>query len=98
MFPVGSQVAIFGVIGVVLLGMAMGLAAGAVFSLALGLRVSGLLKDALLGAAGFVVAQLVFARVNDPDSTEVAFFLTLLFPLIRQLWRLRQQDSASPKY
>jgi hypothetical protein len=97
MFPVGPQVEIIVIIEVVLLGMAMGLVAGTVFALAFGLRVHGLLKDALLGAVGFIAAEVVFTLVNYGNRLEVAFFLALLFPLIRQFSRLRQQDSSSQR-
>jgi hypothetical protein len=97
MFPVGPQVEIIVVIEVVLLGMAMGLVAGTVFALALGPRVRGLLKDALLGAVGFIAAEVMFTIVNYGNRLEVAFFLALLFPLIRQFSRFRHQDSSSQR-
>jgi ABC-type antimicrobial peptide transport system permease subunit len=97
MFPVGPQLEFIVIVGVVLLGMAMGLVAGTVFALALGLRVQGLLKDALLGALGFAIALIVSMLARYGNRLDVAFFLALLFPLIRQFSRLRQQDSSSQR-
>lgn len=70
-----------------LLGMAMGLVAGIVFALALGLRVEGLLKDALLGALGLLTGLVA---VHYVKTLEPAFLLTLVFPLMRQFSRLME--------
>jgi len=75
-------------------GMLIGVVAGAVFAAALGLRVQGLLKDAMLGAAGFTAAFVATLLAHYGTDTEIAFFAALLLPLARQLLRLRQQDSA----
>ena len=84
MFPVGP----LGVylVGIVALGMALGLVAGAVFALALGLRVQGLLTDALLGSLGLITG---FVVVHYVKTLEPAFLLALIFPLMRQFARLR---------
>jgi len=87
MFPVAPQIAILNIVGIVVLGMALGLVAGVVFSLALGLRIQGLLKDALLGSLGLVTGMLVAHYVK---TLEPALLLTLLFPLMRQFSRLKE--------
>jgi len=87
MFPVAPQIVILNIVGIVVLGMALGLVAGVVFSLALGLRIQGLLKDALLGSLGLVTGMLVAHYVK---TLEPALLLTLLFPLMRQFSRLKE--------
>ena len=78
----------------VVVGMLIGVVSGPLFAVALGLRVQGLLKDAVLGAAGFTGAFLATVLAHYGTDTELPFFASLLLPLLRQFWRLRQQDSA----
>jgi len=75
------------IVAVAALGMALGLVAGAVFALALGLRVEGLLKDALLGALGLLTGLLA---VHYVKTLEPALLLTLVFPLMHQFSRFRE--------
>ena len=84
MFPVGP-VGIY-LAAVAVLGMVLGLVAGTVFALALGLRVQGLLKDALLGSLGLLTGLVV---VHYVKTLEPAYLLALIFPLMRQFSRLR---------
>lgn len=83
MVPAGS-LGVY-IVAVAVLGLPLGLVAGVVFALALGLRVQGLLTDALLGSLGLLTGLVV---VHYLKSLEPAYLLALLFPLMHQFARL----------
>lgn len=85
MFPAGSLWVY--IVAVAVLGLPLGLVAGAVFALALGLRVQGLLTDALLGSLGLLTGLVV---VHYLKTLEPAYLLSLIFPLMHQFARLWQ--------
>jgi hypothetical protein len=86
MVPLPAGAVGFYIVAVVVLGMALGLVAGIVFALALGLRVQGLLTDALLGSLGLLTGLVV---VHYLKTLEPALLLALIFPLMHQFARLR---------
>jgi predicted Co/Zn/Cd cation transporter (cation efflux family) len=101
-FPLSPTLVAYFFFICILLAMGTGAATGAVASCCLRLPVHGILRDALLGAAGFLVGFAVIVLVRPLGHALVNHFISpiavalvvaAMFPLSRAIFRLRHPRS-----
>ena len=98
MFPISPTLVVYFLLIHILLAMGIGAATGVVASFCFRLPMRGILTDALLGAAGFLVAFAIIVVVRPLGSAIVNHFISPMnialvvsttFPLSRTIFRLR---------
>ena len=82
MFPVSLSVSIVGFLEIVIIGLAIGALSGFLVSIILKQRVQEIVKDALLGLIGFVIALTGFDQVTTTSRFQHPFIAAGIIAVI----------------
>lgn len=102
MFPVANSIIAISVVIGLLIGAMVGALSGLVFSWLFRLKRYALWKDALLGVLGYSIGWVLYFLLlrwseHIPSPVLMSFGLGILFPAIREMYRLSASRALADK-
>jgi uncharacterized membrane protein YeaQ/YmgE (transglycosylase-associated protein family) len=94
MFQVARSVELVAYVVFATLGLIIGVVAGALASITLKLPVQGMIKDAFLGAIGFLIVWLIITTTRYQHPFVAATIVAVILPACHQFVRLKHLNSA----